>query len=439
MDNKEVLDLLDRQGKAWEEFKKTNDQRLAEIEKKGAADPLTAQKLDKVNAELTQITADFKAAQKRADELETKLNRPQLGNDVDGKGAERLDMFNRSLKSHARSLGRPVPADIDMDGLVAYRKAFETFTRKGKDELSDADRKTIAIGSDPDGGVMAPPEMEQAIDRVLSRLSAMRSMATIRPIGTASYKKVVVTSGASYGWAGETEAPSETTTPKFAELEFTPGKLWAEPHTTSDALEDISFNVENWLLDEVEIAFSEGEGDGYINGDAIKKPRGFLNYPKVANANYAWGSLGYIASGAASDFAASNPSDKLIDQVHACRRQYRQNAQWVMNDLTLGKIRKFKGSDNNYLWVPGLQQGQVGQLLGYPVMTDDFMPDVGTDTFPIGFGDWKRGYLIVDRRGVTVLRDPYTRKPYVKFYTTKRTTGGVQNFEAIKLMKIAAS
>jgi HK97 family phage major capsid protein len=228
-------------------------------------------------------------------------------------------------------------------------------------------------------------------------------------------------------------------TPRVVEMEFPAEKMFAEPWATNDMLEDAIVSIESWLSDEVSITFTELEATAFISGDGIKKPRGLLSYSAVANANYAWGKLGYVPSGAAANFASSNPSDALITQVHALKRKYRGNASWLMNDLTLASIRKFKDGQNNYLWQPGLQAGVADRLLGYPVEIDDNMPDVGADALPIAFGDFRRAYLIVDRRGIALIRDNVTKKGYTKFHTTKRVGGGVQNFEAVKLMKIATS
>lgn len=429
--DEELKKLIEAQAVAWEEFKKTNDARLAAIEAKGAADPLLDQKLDKINAELNKITADFK---KRSDEIEKKLNRPGAS---DGElPAKELKSFNLALKSHAQRLNRPSAPDVSADQYVAYKAAFGSFLRKDGRALTDDEFKALAVGSDPDGGYLCPPEMDTVIDRVVVSQGAMRGLATVRTIGAASFKKLVTRSGASIGgWGAENTAPTETGTPQLAELEFVPGLLWAEPRATSQQLEDAGMDAEAWLGDEVGLTFSEQEGQAFISGTGVNQPRGLLNYPTIANASYAWGNLGFIVTGGAAGFAASNPSDALVSLQHALKRQYRGNGTFVMNDATLGTIRRFKDGQGIYLWVPGLQQGQVGVLLGQPVATEDFMPDLAADAFPIAFGDFRRGYIVVDRRGTVVIRDNLTAKPYVKFYTSRRVGGGVQNFEAIKLLK----
>jgi hypothetical protein len=194
------------------------------------------------------------------------------------------------------------------------------------------------------------------------------------------------------------------------------------------------------LLEEMGIEFSEMEGQDFISGDGVNGPRGMQTYGIVANASYGWGSVGYIASGGAAGFAASNPSDALIDLQHGLKRQYRAGASFVMNDATLGTIRKFKDGQGIYLWAPSkLLEGAVGQLLGQPVVTDDFMPDLGSNTYPIAFGDFKRAYYVIDRKGVSILRDPFTAVPHIKFVARRRVGGGIANFEAFKLFKCATS
>jgi HK97 family phage major capsid protein len=253
-------------------------------------------------------------------------------------------------------------------------------------------------------------------------------------------KPVTTTAAAVGGWGNERTTPTESTAPAVSMLDFTPGTLWAEPRAYQEFLDDAAVDIEAWLLNELDIIFGENEGDAFINGIGVERPRGILQYSIVANASYAWNSVGYIASGASGAFAASNPSDKLIDLVHALKQTYRNGAAFLMNDATLAGVRKLKDGQGNYIWAPnGLTGGPSGVLLGYPVASDDNMPDIASNSYSIAFGNFKRGYQIVDRQGVTVMRDPFTAKPAVKFFVRKRVGGGIQNFEAIKLMKFATS
>jgi len=262
-------------------------------------------------------------------------------------------------------------------------------------------------------------------------------------IGSATYKKLVKTggtSGASRG--GENTTPSNGTSPTWVELEFKPGTYVSEQRITSEALEDATIDVGADLENEMGIEFAEMEGTDFISGNGINGPRGLTDYTAVANASYAWGSVGYVASGHASSWASSNPSDYLIDLVHSLKRQYRAGASFIMNDTTLGSIRKLKDGQGNYLW--GMTRetfmaGAVGTLLGYPVVTDDFMADIGANAYPIAFGDFKQAYYVIDRKGVSVLRDPVGAFPHVKFLARRRVGGGIAKFEALKLFKIATS
>jgi HK97 family phage major capsid protein len=203
-------------------------------------------------------------------------------------------------------------------------------------------------------------------------------------------------------------------------------------------LNDSFVNLEAWLADEVATEFAEEEGAAFINGNGVNKPRGILGYTAVANASYAWGSLGYIASGT-TGLQTTDAPNQFIDTAYAIKQGYRANATWLMNRTTAGAVRKLKDGDGVLMWQPSSQLGQPATLLGFPVVDDDNMPAVADGAFPIAFGDFRRGYLVVDRAGITLLRDPYTNKPFVMFYLTKRVGGGVQNFEAIKLLKTAAS
>jgi HK97 family phage major capsid protein len=404
LDVKGINDLLEKQGRAFEEFKSANDKRLEAVEKKGYAPADTVEKVETINAELTRLS-------KEIGELMKKSNRRNMGGSDNELSQEQAE----------------------------HKSAFADYFRKGRvDNLRELEQKALNTGSDPDGGYLVPTEIETMIDRVASAEVAMRRLATVRAIGAASYKKPVVTTGAAGGWLGETEEAAETTPPKLSELEFTPGKLYAYPWATNDMLEDGVIDIEQWLTQEVEEIFVEKEGEAFITGSGIKNPKGILAYTPVANANHTWGKLGYIASGASGAFH-TDEGDALINLVHALKRKYRNGASWLMNDLTMAGVRKIKDGDENYIWRPGLEVGVSDTLLGYPVEIDDYMPDIGVDSYSIAFGNFKRGYLIVDRRGVAVIRDQLTKPGYTKLNVSKRVGGGVQNFEAIKLMKFASS
>jgi HK97 family phage major capsid protein len=188
----------------------------------------------------------------------------------------------------------------------------------------------------------------------------------------------------------------------------------------------------------VQAAFAEQEGTAFVTGNGTNKPRGFLDYTKVADGSWTWGNMGYVATGAVGAFPASDASDVLVDLVYTLKAGYRQNAHFVMNRSTQAAVRKLKDGDNTYVWQPPATPGERAMVMGFAIVEAEDMPDIGSDAAAIAFGDFRRGYLIVDRAGVRVLRDPYSSKPYVLFYTTKRVGGGVQDFDAIKLLVFSA-
>jgi HK97 family phage major capsid protein len=297
----------------------------------------------------------------------------------------------------------------------------------------------MSVGSNPDGGYTVPVEIEQEIGRRLTVISPIRSIAGVRTISGNIYKKPFMIAGPAVGWVGETDARPQTASPTLDSLSFPAMELYAMPAATATLLEDAAVNIDQWLAQEVEQVFAAQEGAAFVAGDGSNKPKGFLAYTTVANASWSWGNIGYIASGAAGAFPASNPSDVLVDLIYAVKAGYRQNGAFVMNRRTQSAIRKFKDTQGGYLWPPPAAAGGKATLMTFPVIEAEDMPDIAANSLSIAFGDFNRGYLVVDRAGVSVLRDPYTAKPYVLFYTTKRVGGGVQDFDAIKVMKFAVS
>ncbi|MBA4270142.1 MAG: phage major capsid protein, partial [Methylobacterium sp.] len=262
-------------------------------------------------------------------------------------------------------------------------------------------------------------------------------LATVRTISSGTYKKAFSTTGPASGWVGETAARPQTSSPTLAELSFPAMELYAMPAATQTLLDDAIVNIDQWIAEEVESAFAEQEGAAFVSGDGIDKPKGFLAYPMVAEASWNWGSIGVLNTGVAGAFATANPSDILVDLVYALKAGYRQNASFVMNRKTQGAVRKFKDSTGQYLWQPPASIGAPATLMGFPLVEAETMPDMANNAIALAFGDFRRGYLVVDRAGVRILRDPYSAKPYVLFYTTKRVGGGVQDFAAIKGLRFA--
>jgi HK97 family phage major capsid protein len=384
--------------RAFEAFKEANDTRLAEIDKHGG-DPLLEEKVARID--------------KAIDALMLKAARPSLSPDTGVAVA-------RAAREH--------------------KSAFATYMRGGDAQgLRSLEMKAMSSGVAVDGGYLVPGELESEIGKRLAAISPIRAIASVREISGNVYTKPFMTTGPATGWVGETAARTQTGSPVLDELEFPAMELYAMPAATATLLEDSAVDIDAWIAAEVEQVFAAQEGTAFVTGDGVNKPKGFLNYDTVANAAWTWGKVGTILSGVDGAFPSSNPADKLVDLIYAVNAGYRQNGSFVMNRKTQSAIRKFKDTSGGYLWQPPAQVSGRASLLTFPVVEAEDMPDIAADSLSIAFGDFRRGYLVVDRQGVRVLRDPYSAKPYVLFYTTKRVGGGVQDFDAIKLMKFAAS
>jgi HK97 family phage major capsid protein len=333
--------------------------------------------------------------------------------------------------------GVPPVRPVLAGGRAMGGAAFDGFLRAGSGAL---EVKAMSGTSDAAGGYAVPDEIDARIDATLKAVSPIRAVANVVKVGSSGYRKLVASGGFESGWAAETAARDETDTPVFNEVAPPMGDLYANPAASQAMLDDAAFDVEEWLAGEVAREFAAAEGAAFVSGNGVNKPRGFLASPTAATGDgaRAFGTLQYLASGAAGAFAA-NPEEKLIDLVQALRAPYRQGAVWCMNSATLARIRKFKTSDGVLLWQPSLSAGQPATLLGYPVVEAEDMPDIAPNSLSIAFGNFRAGYLIAERGETQVLRDPYSNKPFVHFYATKRVGGMVSNSEAIKLMKFAAA
>ncbi|HRQ25653.1 phage major capsid protein [Hyphomicrobium sp.] len=315
----------------------------------------------------------------------------------------------------------------------ADRETFAKFGRTGIRAASSTD-------SNPDGGYTVPRTIDTQIARLARDATPMRGLASVVTIEGNSYVKTVSLHGPTATWVGEREARDQTPGLKLSQLEFFVHELQAMPAATQTLLDDAFTDVAALLSSEIATAFSEEEDLNFVRGDGVKRPHGFLSYPIVANSSWTWGKLGFVKSGVAAALTdeTHNGLDALQDLYYALRAPYRTNGSWLMNSATANVISKLKDENGNYLWQPSVQAGSPNLLYGRPVTIDENMDPIGADKYPVAFGDFARGYLIVDRIGIRLLRDPYSSKPYVLFYTTKRVGGGVQNFDAIKLLKIAA-
>ncbi|WP_022684949.1 phage major capsid protein [Sphingomonas phyllosphaerae] len=313
--------------------------------------------------------------------------------------------------------------------------AFDGFVRSG----TTIELKAFTGTTGDQGGFAIPREIDAQIDAVLKNASPIRGIANVVQVGSAGYRKLVTTGGTPSGWAAETDARPMSGTPTFVEIAPPMGELYANPSASQAMLDDALFDVEAWLAGEIAAEFAKAEGQAFVNGNGVNRPRGFMQSPTAAtnDATRAFGTLQHLPTGTAGDFGA-NGAERLIDLVQALRAPYRQGATFVMNAATAARIRKFKTSDGQFLWQPSLVSGQPATLLGYPVVEAEDMPDVAAGSNAVAFGNFRMGYLIAERTETSVLRDPYSNKPFVTFYATKRVGGCVSNSEAIKLLKFAA-
>ncbi|WP_411816199.1 phage major capsid protein [Hyphococcus sp. DH-69] len=385
---------------AFESFKSANDERLDALEKKRNDDVLLRDKIDRINKAVT----------------------------------EQKDVVDRiALKAHRPALhGGQTPEPDERNA------AFQRYMRAG-DVGTALEAKSVNTDSGAEGGYLAPNQVESLITAAVKDISPMRQIASVREIGGNVFRKPVSNGDAAAGWVAETGARVETTSPSLTALDFPTMELYAMPAASQTLLDDSIVDIEQWLADEVQTEFAVQESAAFIGGDGTSQPKGILSYTIAADDVRSASELGYIATGVDGAFAASNPSDKLLDLIYAPKQAYRANGRFVMNRSVVGALRKFKDADGNYLWQPNSEPGEPARLMGYAVTEAEDMDDIASDSHSIAFGDFRRGYLIVDRVGVRVLRDPFSAKPYVLFYTTKRVGGGIQDFDAIKFLKFAVS
>jgi len=314
--------------------------------------------------------------------------------------------------------------------------AFAGFVRTG----TVLEMKAFTGVTGDAGGYAVPREVDGEIAKVLKSISPIRAIANVVTVGSAGYRKLITTGGTPSGWAAETAARPETASPVFAELVPPMGELYANPSASQAMLDDAAFDVEAWLAGEIATEFARAEGAAFVGGTGVNRPKGFLTAPvsTAKDATRPLGTLQYLPSGAAEDFGTA-PDERLLDLVHALRAPYRQGASFVMIANTLARIRTFKTADGMPLWQPSLAAGQPATLLGYPVVEAEDMPDIAANALSIAFGNFQAGYLIAERGETAILRDPYSNKPFVSFYATKRVGGCVADSAAIKLMKIATA
>ena len=427
----EIKGLIKTQGEAFEAFKAT----MEELKK---ADGLTEQKLSKIEDDLDKaveakaaLEARIEAERKEREDLELRLSR--LGTKGDDKVADEVKSFNIALTAFGKR------DQIDAKSYDAYKAAFANFLRKHENAIDPAERKAMSVGSDPDGGFLVTPDVTGRIVARVYETSPIRQIASVMSISTDSLEGIEDTDEAGGGWVGETESRSDTSTPQIGKWSIPVHEVYAMPKITQKLLDDAAIDVEGWLAMKVGDKLARFENAAFVTGNGINRPRGFASYTTAldSGSGVTWGTIGHVMSGASADFAATNPADKLFDLVGMLKEAYLPNARFVTRRSVITKVRKFKVSagEANYLWQPGLQAGAPETLLGHPITRAEDVATLAADSLSLWFGDFRQAYQIVDRTGIRTLRDPFTAKPYVVFYTTKRTGGAVVNFEALKAMK----
>jgi HK97 family phage major capsid protein len=386
---------------AWEAFKETHTREIAEI-KAGKTDVVTAEKLETINAALSELQAA-----------------------VDDQA---------KIQAAAKLGNNGVIGDIQAD--PEYTAAFKAHMRKGDKAPADI-QAAMSKGTDADGGYLAPIEWDRTIGEKLKRISPMRQESRVITISVAGFKKYFGDRNVGSGWVGETASRPATATSQIGTLDFIPGELYANPAITQQLLDDSAVDLEQWLGSEVDTEFNRQEGIAFLSGDGVNKPYGVLTYVTgAANAaRHPYGAIKAIPSGAAAAFTG----DGLLDVMYDLPSEFAANAKWHMNRLTVGGVRKLKDGQNNYLWQPSYASGTPQTLAGAPVVEYPDMPIVAAGNISALFGDMEATYLVIDRVGIRILRDPYTNKPFVHFYTTKRVGGGVHNPEPMRAVKIGTT
>lgn len=425
---KSVADALDKIATAFDEYKKTNDARIEAV-KSGASTEALDAKLAKIDAHIEGL-GEVKT---KLEKMETKLARPGAmdGGRQEGESREAVE-YRHAFLDWMRA-----PGDHERQQKAATAaKQLEAKSRDGRET-----RATQTVTSTGSAGGFALPEIiERQIARLSVDISPIRQISTVRTVGSPDYKELFDVNGAGFEWLGETDTRNQTNTPDLAEVAPTFGMASAKPQASEESLDDLFFDVENWLISSAAEAIAQGEGAAFITGNGTKKPTGFLAGPTpvtTADSSRAFGTLQYIASGQAAALPTS--ADIFYDLIYSLRARYRNNAQWVTSKLVLAALRKYKDTSGQYLWQPALTAGQPATFMGYGITEAEDMPAVGAGAFPLAFGDFKEGYLIADRVGMRITRDEITTPGYVKFYVRKRIGAKTRNSQAIKLLKVAAA
>mgnify|MGYP002789460904 CR=1 FL=1 len=425
--------LFEQQNKAWSDYRQVNDERLKQLEQKGAADAVTVEKLEKLSAELDRLGDNFKALER----LATLPNRGDAGGDK--AAAERLAMANRHLQELAAEKGKRSAVFDSAEQLAKYESDFRYYLRQGRagePAMAEWVRQDFQIAVDSDGGFLVPHDMSGRIVTRLYEMSDVRAVVNIDSTNRSELIGIADTADVNAWWAGEAEPDAEGTNTGLGEYAIQVEEMRTQPKASLRMLEDSAWNVERWLEGKIGSRFGRLESAAVVSGDGSRKPRGFLAYPTATTADLTrpWGTLQRRGTGA-SGALGTNPFDVLIDMIADLKPAYRGNARWAANRATFAQYRKVKDTTGEYLWQPPVQAGAPSTLLGYPIAEMEDMPAIAASSFSLAFGDFRETYTLVDRLAISILRDPLTAKGWVKFFTRKRLGGGVVNFDSLKLLQ----
>lgn len=440
----DVKSAIEESNRLFGEFKRTVETQIAELSAKGSADPLLQAKIDKLNAAIDQqssVNEQFIQTRQIVDRLAT------LGVQSDGKGAETekaLKQFNNQLKAAAMANGRAF-TPVDASGFKAYNDAFETFVRKGAQELTEIEKRALSVGNDVNGGYLVSPDATGKIVARIYETSPIRLYAAQQPISTDALEGAVDLEEAAFGWVSELGSRSESNTPAVPKPWRIPvHEAYSEPRISQKLVEDAAVDVVGWLARKVADKFARGFNAAFVTGDGVGKPRGFASYTTAATADgsRSWGVFEHVATANNGAFAADPGAiNSLLSLIHATKDHVAAKGAFYMNRTTLGYLRAKTdaSSAGKFIFVPSFQAGLPDQVMGYPVRRlQDMATYSTTDALAIAFGDMEACYQIVDRLGLTTLVDPYTAKPYVKYYTRARVGGDVLDFEAMKFIKFGS-
>lgn len=401
-----VEEKVDALGSAWEAFKSANDTRLKEIEKRGAADPLLTGQLEKLNAFMDSTKSEMETVTQTLETVKKAAARnDRIGDSPEGKGNDSPEM-------------------------KAYNAGFVSYLRgkTAEGDLAELGKKALAVNSDPDGGFLVTPAMSSRIITIVNETSPLRALAAVETISTDALELLDDRGIQDSNWTAETGTVSDTATQQFGKKNIPVHELYSQPLATQKVLDDASINLEQWLANKIAEAFALKEATAFISGSGVGQPKGILSYA----AGTTWGTIQQVVSGSAAAVAA----DGLVNLVYSLKEAYVPGASFLARRATVGSIRTLKESTTNaYIWQPGLKAGQPDMLLGSPIYQAADMPAEAANALVVAYGNWKQAYQIVDRIGIRILRDPFTSKPFVKFYATKRVGGDVVNFEALKILK----